>query len=74
MALPDAPWIVEAETWGMPEPEPVYCPNCGAEDPEGFIFTRGPFPEIVGCTECMREGSREEAAELLPGGGSVYDD
>lgn len=37
--LPDAPWIREAETFGLPEAENVYCPICGEENPEYFFCT-----------------------------------
>lgn len=75
--LPDAPWIVEAETWGMPEAKPVFCPVCNAEDPGWFYFTRnvaGGMRDVIGCSECVDRVPLEDAAELLPEEGSVYDD
>lgn len=53
--LPDAPWIVEAETDGMPEAEPFICPECGAEDPERVYTIHGQHgrQSIVGCSECV---------------------
>lgn len=29
--MPDAPWIRQAERFGIPGPEPVKCPCCGEE-------------------------------------------
>lgn len=49
--LPDAPWIVEAETKGAESPEKVECPECGAEceyiylDPSGYA---------CGCDRCLK--------------------
>ena len=62
MDLPDAPWIREAETYGMPEPEDVnyYCPVCGAEQPEDFYFDRD--GDICGCCDCMK---RRDAYEYV---------
>ena len=51
--LPDAPWIRDAETNGMPEDEKIYCPVCGAEDPEDFILDDG--GDIIGCECCTRK-------------------
>ena len=49
MDLPDAPWIRDAEINGMPEAETIYCPVCGAEDPEDFIISNG---DVIGCDCC----------------------
>lgn len=51
MDLPDAPWIREAELYGMPEAENFYCPVCGAENPEKFYEVDG---EVIGCEECVK--------------------
>lgn len=51
MDLPDAPWIRDAEINGMPEAETIYCPVCGAEDPDYLIIVDG---DVVGC-ECCTE-------------------
>lgn len=51
--LPDAPWIREAELYGMPDAPDVYCPICGAENPDDF-FTDQTGSEVIGCSECMR--------------------
>ena len=50
--LPDAPWIRDAETNGMPEAEEIeyVCPVCGAENPEDFCLDRD--GDIIGCREC----------------------
>ena len=51
--IPDAPWIRDAELNGVPfDDEPVYCPLCGAEDPEKLYKIDG---EIIGCSECVEE-------------------
>ena len=48
---PDAPYIREAEMFGMPSPEPVECPICGKEceeiyeDRDGYVF---------GCEHCVK--------------------
>lgn len=51
MDLPDAPWIRDAEINGMPEAEDVYCPVCGAENPEDFWVDD--TDEVIGCTCCL---------------------
>ena len=51
--LPDAPWIREAELYGDPERETIYCPVCGAEDPEEF-YTDSFGIEVIGCECCMK--------------------
>lgn len=77
-SIPDAPWIIEAETWGVGYDEkPVWCPCCNAEDPERFYFTRrvaGGFRDVVGCSECIDDVPLEDAVELLPERGSAYDE
>ena len=50
--IPDAPWIREAEVYGMPEAETIYCPICGAEDPED-LWTDSDG-EVVGCECCLK--------------------
>ena len=51
--LPDAPWIREAEMYGMPPydegPDPV-CPICGHECPETIFLQDG---DVVGCENCI---------------------
>lgn len=48
--LPDAPYIREAETNGIPERKLYKCPICGEEYPERFYLSHG---EIVGCECCL---------------------
>lgn len=52
--LLDAPWVRQAETYGIPDGEdiPVTCPMCGAEEPEDFWFDRD--DNLCGCSECMK--------------------
>lgn len=52
--VPDAPWIREAETFGIPDAEEIEysCPVCGEEQPEDFVFDRN--GDIVGCSCCCR--------------------
>ena len=49
--IPDAPWIRDAEINGMPDGDDVYCPVCGAENPETIYLQGG---EILGCDECVK--------------------
>lgn len=53
MDLPDAPWIREAELYGVPEAEDVYCPVCGEENPE-YFYTDGTGIDVVGCSCCIK--------------------
>ena len=48
--LADAPWIREAQLYGMPEGRNVYCPCCHEENPEWFYTDCG---DVVGCSECI---------------------
>ena len=52
--LPDAPWIREAEMYGMPPyddgPDPV-CPICGKECEMIYMDQNG---TEVGCEHCIR--------------------
>ncbi len=57
--LPDAPWIREAETFGMPESKVCRCPICGEEWPE-YFFTAG--LEVLGCSECVERNDSEDWA------------
>lgn len=52
MEVADAPWIREAETYGLPEAEEIQysCPVCGAEEPEDFLFDKD--GEVIGCSCC----------------------
>lgn len=49
--LPDAPWIRDAEKFGMPEAEDFNCPVCGAENPDYFYIIDG---EVAGCDCCVK--------------------
>lgn len=57
--IPDAPYIREAETFGMPEGDNVYCPICGEENPEYFFVQAG---EVLGCSCCI---SREDPFDYV---------
>lgn len=48
--IPDAPWIRDAETNGMPEVDPVHCPICGAETEIIYVDQMG---DVVGCEWCI---------------------
>ena len=47
---PDAPWIREAEMYGMPSPDPVHCPHCGKECET--IYTED--GDVIGCDKCIK--------------------
>lgn len=49
-ALPDAPWIRDAENNGMPSAEPVTCPICGSE--AEVIYT-DLWGDALGCDRCV---------------------
>lgn len=59
MDIPDAPWIRDAEINGMPEGDTVYCPVCGAEDPDEF-FTDETKTDVIGCDCCMKRVDAHE--------------
>ena len=48
--IPDAPWIRDAETNGMPDTPDVYCPVCNEENPEYFFVSDG---DVIGCSQCV---------------------
>lgn len=53
MDIPDAPWIRDAELNGAPgyrEDIKYFCPVCGADEPEDFVFDQG--GDIIGCSCC----------------------
>lgn len=58
--VPDAPWIREAETYGLPDVGEIEfsCPVCGSEQPEDFVFDRR--GDIIGCSCCTH---RKDAYE-----------
>lgn len=51
--LPDAPWIREAEMYGVPEPPPVHCPVCRKECE--WIYVDAESDSAVGCDECIKK-------------------
>lgn len=60
MTIPDAPWIREAERYGMPpydDPD-TSCPVCGREHCETIYTDK--FGEVVGCDECLTLWEPEE--------------
>ena len=50
MTIPDAPYIREAETVGMPSPKQVECPECGNTCETIY---RNRFGEVIGCDHCI---------------------
>lgn len=51
--VPDAPWIREAEMWGMPpydDPPDVHCPVCGKLCDTIY---KDKFGDEVGCENCI---------------------
>ena len=50
--LPDAPWIREAEQFGVPEGPVPTCPCCGEECDNYFTDGSG---DIIGCENCVRK-------------------
>lgn len=49
--LPDAPWIRDAETNGVPDEPLPNCPICGEETEKFFLDRDG---DIIGCEYCIR--------------------
>lgn len=49
--IPDAPWIREAERYGVQEPPPAHCPICGEETDYYYLDQNG---DIIGCDYCVR--------------------
>ena len=54
--IPDAPWIREAERYGVPDRDPVHCPICNAEC--DWIFLQQGDP--VGCENCITQREADE--------------
>ena len=48
--IPDAPWIREAELYGVPESPAPVCPVCGEECETYYIQDRA----VIGCDRCVR--------------------
>ena len=60
--IPDADYIREAERYGMPSPEPVKSPLCGAEC--GTIYLdRSRGYDVVGCDKCIKVKDAWDRAE-----------
>ena len=49
--IPDAPWIRKAETEGVGDPDPVFCPRCTQECETIYMDE---FGEEFGCEKCIR--------------------
>ena len=60
MMIPDAPWIREAEMYGTPVAEPVYCPICGEECETIYADQNG---TVFGCENCVITQESYEWAE-----------
>ena len=52
--LPDAPYIRDAELFGMDDDEEFYwvCPVCGALYPDDVYIQKN--GEVIGCSECVK--------------------
>ena len=48
--IPDAPWIRDAEMYGVPADDPVKCPICGEECEEIILDMDD---TVVGCDRCI---------------------
>lgn len=57
--IPDAPWIRDAERYGVPEEERPCCPICGSDESDYFYVVDG---EVVGCEACV---SKIEVYDLI---------
>ena len=52
--IPDAPYIREAERYGMPPYEdPPECPCCGSS--RAHTFYMGQNGDVFACDQCLRE-------------------
>ena len=62
--IPDAPWIREAETYGMPDYDwtPV-CPLCGTRDVREAYYT--PDGVLVACDACRDQLDKTMTEEEL---------
>ena len=56
--IKDAPYVVDAERYGMPHPEPVFCRLCGKQCREIYVSTLDNEP--VGCDRCLDVFDAEE--------------
>ena len=62
-SIPDAPWIREAEQYGMPGPEEIECPCCGKLTKK--IYTEASDLEPIGCDHCVKEREVWEWIEMV---------
>ena len=58
--IPDAPYIREAEMYGVETPKPVYCPLC--DEPCETIY-RDRYGTVFGCENCIEEQDADEWQE-----------
>ena len=62
--IPDAPWIRQAELYGVPDDDPVECPICGNDCDTIYLDKSG---VVCGCENCMTKQDawdwREEEKE-----------
>lgn len=70
LQLPDAPWIREAELFGPPEGDHVYCPYCNEEDPEYFVLDSS--GEVIGCSCCTSQADPFEPEYIEKYGKDPY--
>ncbi|MBP5727105.1 MAG: hypothetical protein J6Y48_08550 [Clostridia bacterium] len=61
--IPDAPYIREAELYGMPGPEEIECPCCGKLCKK--IYTEASDWEAIGCENCIKERESWEWIEMI---------
>ena len=51
MMIPDAPWIRDAERYGVPEAPAPVCPVCGEEAETLYVDIDG---DVLGCDCCLK--------------------
>ena len=69
--IPDAPFIREAEQYGMPPFETIECPVCGKECDTLFFDHSG---TLCGCERCMTQKDAWEWMEEEKEAGRPDDD
>lgn len=62
--IQNAPWIRDAEAFGMDDPEPVLCPNCHEECETLFVSSDG---DVLGCENCVTTNDAFDWMELHGG-------
>ena len=60
MAIPDAPWIRQAERDGVPADDPVHCPCCGEECDTIYMDQ---YKNVFACDRCLMQQDAWEWAE-----------